>query len=255
MFVDTHTHLDFDAYNEDRENVIQRAIENQVLAIITIGTDLETSKQAILLADKYASIFASVGIHPSDCANVKDSDFDLVKELAGHEKVIAIGEIGLDYYHMHAEKDVQQNSFKKQIGIAKELDLPMIIHNRDSHDDMLKILKDENVNEIGGVMHSFSGDLPYLNKIINMNLHISFTGNITFKKSTSDDLVKKVPIENLLLETDSPFLTPVPLRGKRNEPAFVIHTAKKIAKIKEIDIEIMAKVTTENAKSLFRLDI
>ena len=255
MFVDTHTHLDFDAYNEDRENVIQRAIENQVLAIITIGTDLETSKQAILLADKYASIFASVGIHPSDCANVKDSDFDLVKELAGHEKVIAIGEIGLDYYHMHAEKDVQQNSFKKQIGIAKELDLPMIIHNRDSHDDMLKILKDENVNEIGGVMHSFSGDLPYLNKIINMNLHISFTGNITFKKSTSDELVKKVPIENLLLETDSPFLTPVPLRGKRNEPAFVIHTAKKIAKIKEIDIEILAKVTTENAKSLFRLDI
>ena len=123
------------------------------------------------------------------------------------------------------------------------------------HDDMLKILEDEKVNEIGGVMHSFSGDLPYLNKIINMNLHISFTGNITFKKSTSDDLVKKVPIENLLLETDSPFLTPVPLRGKRNEPAFVIHTAKKIAKIKEIDIEILAKVTTENAKSLFRLDI
>lgn len=255
MFVDTHTHLDFDAFNEDREKVIQRAIENQVLAIITIGIDIETSKQAILLADKYASIFASVGIHPSDCATAKDSDYDLVKELAGHEKVLAIGEIGLDYYHMHADKDVQQNAFKKQIKIAKELDLPMIIHNRDSHEDMLKILKNENVGAIGGVMHSFSGDLPFLKKVIAMNLHVSFTGNITFKKSTSDELVNQVPLESLLLETDSPFLTPVPLRGKRNEPAFVVHTAKKIAELKEIDLEILAKVSTENAKSLFRLDI
>jgi len=255
MFVDTHTHLDFDVFNEDREKVIQRAIENQVLAIITIGTDLETSKQAILLADKYASIFASVGIHPSDCANLKDTDFKFIRELAEHEKVIAIGEIGLDYYHMHTDKNVQQNVFKKQIEIARELGLPMVIHNRDSHEDMLRILKDEGVDAIGGVMHSFSGDLEFLDKILDMNLHISFTGNITFKKSTSDELVKRVPIENLLLETDSPFLTPAPLRGKRNEPGFIIHTANKIAELKEIELEILSKVTTENAKSLFKLDI
>ena len=255
MFVDTHAHLDFDTYDEDREKVIQRAIENQVLAIITIGTDLETSKQAILLAEKYASIFAAVGIHPSDCANLKDKDFEFIKELAGHEKVVAIGEIGLDYYHMHAEKDIQQNAFKQQIKIARELNLPMIIHNRDSHEDMLKILNEEGVKDIGGVMHSFSGDLEFLNKIIAMNMYVSFTGNITFKKSTSDELVKKVPIENLLLETDCPFLTPVPLRGKRNEPAFIVHSAKKIAELKEIEPELLGRITSENAKTLFKLDI
>ena len=255
MFVDTHAHLDFDTYDDDREKVIQRAIENHVLAIITIGTDLETSKQAILLAEKYASIFASVGIHPSDCANLKDKDFEFIKELAGHEKVIAIGEIGLDYYHMHAEKEVQHKVFKKQIAIARKLNLPVIIHNRDSHADMLQILDKEGVKDIGGVLHSFSGDINFLNNIIAMNMHVSFTGNITFKKSTSDQLVKNAPIENLLLETDCPFLTPVPLRGKRNEPAFIVHTAKKIAELKEIELELLGKITTENAKSLFKIDI
>jgi TatD DNase family protein len=255
MFVDTHAHLDFDTYDDDREKVIQRAIENHVLAIITIGTDLETSKQAILLAEKYASIFASVGIHPSDCANLKDKDFEFIKELAGHEKVIAIGEIGLDYYHMHAEKEIQHKVFKKQIAIARKLNLPVIIHNRDSHADMLQILDKEGVKDIGGVLHSFSGDINFLNNIIAMNMHVSFTGNITFKKSTSDQLVKNAPIENLLLETDCPFLTPVPLRGKRNEPAFIVHTAKKIAELKEIELELLGKITTENAKSLFKIDI
>ncbi|MBN1408497.1 MAG: TatD family hydrolase [Calditrichaceae bacterium] len=255
MFVDTHTHLDFDIYDEDREKVIQRAIENQVIAIITIGTDVETSKQAILLAEKYASIFASVGIHPSDCANVKNKDFQFIRELASHEKVVAIGEVGLDYYHMHAEKEIQHSAFKNQIQIARELNLPLIIHNRDSHQDMLKVLKEENVKDIGGVMHSFTGDIDFLEKIISMNMHVSFTGNITFKKSTSDDLVKKAPVENLLLETDSPFMTPVPLRGKRNEPAFIVHTAKRIAELKEIDLELLGRITTENAKNLFKIDI
>jgi len=255
MFVDTHAHLDFDTYDDDREKVIQRAIENQVVGIITIGTDLDTSKQAILLAEKYASIFAAVGIHPSDCANLRDRDFEFIKELAGHEKVVAVGEIGLDYYHMHAEKDIQQIAFRKQIKLARELNLPMIIHNRDSHPDMLKILNEEGVKDVGGVMHSFSGDINFLNKVIAMNMYVSFTGNITFKKSTSDELVYNAPIENLLLETDCPFLTPVPLRGKRNEPAFIIHTAKKIAEIKEIELELLGRITTENAKSLFKIDI
>ncbi|HES58926.1 MAG TPA: TatD family deoxyribonuclease, partial [Caldithrix sp.] len=234
---------------------IQRAIENQVIAIITIGTDVETSKQAILLAEKYASIFASVGIHPSDCANVKNKDFQFIRELASHEKVVAIGEVGLDYYHMHAEKEIQHSAFKNQIQIARELNLPLIIHNRDSHEDILKILNEENVKDIGGVMHSFTGDIDFLEKIISMNMHVSFTGNITFKKSTSDDLVKKAPVENLLLETDSPFMTPVPLRGKRNEPAFIVHTAKRIAELKEIDLELLGRITTENAKNLFKIDI
>ena len=152
-------------------------------------------------------------------------------------------------------KEIQHSAFKNQIQIARELNLPLIIHNRDSHQDMLKVLKEENVKDIGGVMHSFTGDIDFLEKIISMNMHVSFTGNITFKKSTSDDLVKKAPVENLLLETDSPFMTPVPLRGKRNEPAFIVHTAKRIAELKEIDLELLGRITTENAKNLFKIDI
>ena len=255
MFVDTHAHLDFETYNEDREIVIQRAIENQVLAIITIGTDIASSKQAILLAEKYASVFAAVGIHPNDCAGVKDEDFDMVKELAEHEKVVAIGEVGLDYHHMQADKDIQKNTFIRQIEIAREMKLPLIIHNRESHDDIYDVITKESASEIGGVFHSFSGDEVFLDKIISANFYISFTGNITFKKSTADPLIVRTPIEKLLLETDSPFLTPVPLRGKRNEPAFIIHTANRIAGLKQIEQEVLGKITSENAKELFKLDI
>lgn len=255
MFVDTHAHLDFDLYNQDREKVIQRAIENQVQAIITIGTDLESSKQAVILAEKYASIFAAVGIHPNDCALIRDEDYQLIRELTRHEKVIALGEIGLDYHHMHADKETQKNVFRKQIRIARDLGLPIIVHNRDSHEDLQKILLSESAQEIGGVLHSFSGEVSFLEKIIKLNFHISFTGNITFKKSSADILIKEVPVENLLLETDSPFLTPVPLRGKRNEPAFVVYIAQKIAEVKNMELDLLAKITTENAKKLFRLNI
>lgn len=255
MFIDTHAHLDFDSYDEDREIVIQRAIENQVSGIITIGTDLKSSEQAVALAEKYASVFAAVGIHPSDCASAHYNDFEKIKELAQHERVVAIGEIGLDYYHMHADKETQKNIFKKQIQLAKELNLPLIIHNRDSHDDMYEIISNEGAAETGGVLHSFSGDETFLEKILLTNLHISFTGNITFKKSTADALVVQTPLEKLLLETDSPFLTPAPLRGKRNEPAFLIHTAKKIAELKSVSIEKVGGITSENAKKLFKLNL
>jgi TatD DNase family protein len=255
MFIDTHTHLDFDSYDEDREIVIQRAIENKVSGIITIGTDLKSSEQAVKIAEKYASVFAAVGIHPSDCASAHYNDFEKIKELTQHEKVVAIGEIGLDYYHMHADKETQKNIFKKQIKLATELNLPLIIHNRDSHDDMYEIISNEGVAETGGVLHSFSGDESFLEKILLTNLYISFTGNITFKKSTTDPLVIQTPLENLLLETDSPFLTPAPLRGKRNEPAFLVHTAKKIADLKGISIEELGSITSDNAKTLFKLNL
>lgn len=255
MLIDTHAHLDFDTFDEDREIVIQRAIESGLAAIITIGTDVETSKQAVALAEKYASVFAAVGIHPTDCANISDADFDSIRKLAQHEKVIAIGEVGLDYYHMRTDKDVQKEIFTRQVELARELGLPLIIHNRESHEDMYKVLSESHAAEVGGVMHSFSGDADFLNKILELDLHVSFTGNITFKKSASDELVKKAPLERLLLETDCPFLTPVPLRGKRNEPAYMVHTAQKIADLKEISAEEVGKVTSENAISLFKLDI
>ena len=255
MLIDTHAHLGFDSYDEDRELVIQRAIESGVAAIITIGTDIATSEQAVLLADKYATVFAAVGIHPTDCAKVTKNDFSSIRTLAAHEKVIAIGEIGLDYYHMRADKKTQKETFRQQIEIARELHLPLIMHNRESHEDMLDCLAHSNVSEVGGVMHSFTGDPEFLNKVLELDLHVSFTGNITYKKSTSDGLVTDVPLERLLLETDSPFLTPVPLRGKRNEPAFMVHTAQKIADLKRLSLPEIKETTTENAVKLFHLTI
>ncbi len=256
LFVDTHTHLDFDLFDEDREIVIQRAIKNGVAAIITIGVDVESSKRAVELAEKYATVFAAVGIHPTECADIPDRDFDLIEELANHEKVVAIGEVGLDYYHMRAPKEIQKNVFLYQVHFAEKLGLPLIIHNREAHEDIYDLIKTKNISEIGGVLHSFSGEISFLEKILLTDFYISFTGNITFKNSKSEELVKETPLERLLLETDSPFLTPVPLRGKRNEPGFIIHSAKKIAEIKQIEVEELGKITTENAKRLFKkLDI
>ncbi len=255
MLIDTHAHLGFDSFDEDRELVIQRAIESGVSAIITIGTDVATSEQAVHLADKYATVFAAVGIHPTDCKEVTENDFSAIRKMAGHEKVIAIGEIGLDYYHMRADKKIQKETFEKQVKIAREQQLPLIIHNRESHEDMLDCLSNANVSEVGGVMHSLSGDANFLTKILKLDLHVSFTGNITYKKSTSEGLVADVPLERLLLETDSPFLTPVPLRGKRNEPAFIVHTAQKIADLKHLPLPEIQKATSDNAVKLFNLTI
>ena len=255
MFIDTHAHLDFDVYDEDRELVIQRAIENDVQAIITIGTDAKTSEQAVLLAEKYAAVFAAVGIHPTDCARAGEKDYALIEEFAQHEKVVAIGEVGLDYYHMRAPKEVQKKAFVRQIELAHKFELPLIIHNRDSHDDLYAILTETDAGKTSGVLHSFSGDETFLEKILLEHFYVSFTGNITFKKSTSDPLVKAAPLDRLLLETDSPFLTPVPLRGKRNEPAFIVHTAEKIAGLKDLPLEEVGRVTSENAVRLFRLPL
>ncbi len=252
LFVDTHAHLDFDLYDEDREIVIQRAIKNGIAAILTIGVDVESSKRAVDLAEKYATVFAAVGIHPTECGDIPDRDFDLIEELAQHPKVVAIGEIGLDYYHMRAPKEVQKNAFLYQIHLAQRLDLPVVVHNREAHADVLEILTDKKLSDLSGVLHSFSGDEKFLEEVLETNFFISFTGNITFKNSKVEDLVKNVPVERLLLETDSPFLTPVPLRGKRNEPAFIVHTAQKIAEIKEMEVEDLGHITTENAKHLFK---
>lgn len=255
MFIDTHTHLDFEQFNDDRDAVIQRAIENNVAGIFTIGTSVETSKKAVSYANNYASIFAAVGIHPSDCANAVDSDYTQIEKLAANEKVIAIGEIGLDYYRMYTDKETQKNAFRKQIAIAKLVKLPIIVHSRESQEDVLNILLEENASEVSAVLHSFSGDMTFLDKVLKTDFYLSFTGGVTFKKSTVDELVKKTPVEKMLLETDSPFITPEPFRGKRNEPAFVTYIANRIAEIKGIPVGELAEITTENARHLFGLSI
>jgi len=254
MFIDTHTHLQFESFDEDRELVIQRAIKNDVDAMITIGTDIKSSGQALDLAKKFAVIYASVGIHPNDCLHTMETDLEKVSELAQTERAIAIGEIGLDYYRQHTPKEKQQEVLRKQIQIAHELGLPIIIHNRDAHEDIYEVLKQEKAEEISGVFHSFTGDLKFLESILALNYHVSFTGPVTFKNANYNKLIDAVPLEQLLLETDSPFLAPVPFRGKRNEPSYVRYIAEKIAQVKGITIDNLAEITSENAKNLFRLN-
>lgn len=255
MYIDTHCHLDFENFNDDRESVVQRSIKNKIEAIITIGTDIKSSVKSIELADKFATVFAAVGIHPNDISEANTKSVQKIYDLCDHLKVVAIGEIGLDYYRDNSPAEIQKELFRTQLKIAREKELPVIIHNRQAHSDMYDILVEEKSTNLKGVLHSFDGDMHFLDSILAYNLYISFTGVITFKNANFDELIKRVPLENLLLETDSPFLTPVPFRGKRNEPSYVTHIAQKIAEVKEIAIEELAKITTENARKLFKFKI
>jgi len=255
MFIDTHAHLYFDQFNDDREKVVQRAIQNKVSAIITIGTDVDNSKASIKLAEKFAIVYAAVGIHPNDCQNFDLSVLDKIRDLAASNKVVAIGEIGLDYYHSTSEKEKQHVFFREQLRLAMELHLPVIIHNRDAHDDVYKIMVEEKAFNTGAVMHSFSGNFDFLESVLAQNIYISFTGVVTFKNANYYRLIDRAPVEQLLLETDSPFLAPVPFRGKRNEPAYVKYSAEKIAQVKGLSTEQLAHMTSENAKNLFQLNL
>jgi TatD DNase family protein len=251
MFIDTHCHLQFEQFNEDREIVIQRAIQNNIDGIITIGTDLKSSHDAIALSKKFAVIFAAIGIHPNDCSHMEFSQIKQLKNIADVTKSVAIGEIGLDYYRMASSKETQQLFFKQQLQLARELNLPVIIHNRDAHADMYNILNEQKASDIGGVVHSFSGDENFLKSILKFNFYISFTGAVTFKNTNYYKLIDLVPVQQLLLETDSPFVAPVPFRGKRNDPSYIKYIAEKIAKIKNLSISELADITSENAKNLF----
>jgi TatD DNase family protein len=253
MFIDTHTHLQFESYDEDRELVIQRAIKNDIEAIITIGTDIKSSGDALDLAQKFVVVYASVGIHPNDCMNTSETDLDEIEKMAQRDKAIAIGEIGLDYYRLYTPKEKQQDVLRKQVRFARKLGLPIIIHNRDAHEDIYNVLKEEKAEEISGVFHSFSGDIKFLESILALNYHVSFTGPVTFKNTNYNKLIECVPLEQLLLETDSPFLAPVPFRGKRNEPSYIRYIAEKIAQVKGTTTDKLAEITSDNAKNLFHL--
>src|SRR3989338_2494288 len=244
---------DFEA---DQSAVIQRATEAGISRLITIGTDIEDSRQAIAIAEKYDIIYAAVGIHPHDVKDITDTDSIsvIIKELASNKKVVALGETGLDYHYMHSPAKTQQEHFRLEIFLAKSLGLPVIVHSREAKDDTLQILKEEQIELTGGVLHCFSGDMEMAEKAMEMGLYISFSGVITFKKATNIlDIVKLIPLDRILIETDAPFLTPVPHRGRRNEPAYVKHVAEKIAEVKELSYDEVAGQTTENAKSLFHL--
>ncbi|MCC6545358.1 MAG: TatD family hydrolase [Nitrospirae bacterium] len=258
MLIDTHCHLTMPDYEADRPTVIQRAIDAGISHLITIGTDIEDSRQAIAVAEQHDNIYAAVGIHPHDVKEITNTDkiSDTIKELASNKKVVALGETGLDYHYMHSEAKIQQDHFRLEINLAKSLGLPVIVHSREAQDDTLQILKEESVGTTGGVLHCFSGGMEMAEKAMEMGLYISFSGVITFKNARNIlDIVKAIPINRILIETDAPFLTPVPYRGKRNEPAYVRQVAEKIAEVKGISLEELGRAVMSNASRLFKITI
>lgn len=252
MLFDTHVHLNADQFEDDVDEVIQRAKDTGVEKMIVVGFDEKTIKKAMKLVETYEFLYAAVGWHPVDAIDLTEDYLAWIEELASHPKVVAIGETGLDYHWEKSPKDVQKEVFKKQIRLAKRVKLPIIIHDRNAHQDIVNVLEEENAKEVGGIMHCFGGDISIAKACLEMNFHISFGGPVTFKNaSLPKEVVKEIPLDRLLIETDAPFLAPHPYRGKRNEPAYVKLVAEKIAELKNITYEELAQKTTENAKKLF----
>ncbi len=253
MLIDTHAHLNDEKFNEDREEVMVRAKNAGVGYIINIGYNKETILTTMDMIDKYDFIYGAIGWHPNDAHDMKEEDLKWIEELAGHPKILAIGEIGLDYYWDFATKEEQQKIFREQIQLARRLKLPIIIHDRDAHQDICDILKEEKAQEVGGIMHSFSGSVEMAKECMSLGFYISFSGPVTFKNAKKPkEVAKEIPLNRILIETDSPYLTPEPYRGKRNESAYVKYVAAKIAELKEMDIEEIEAITAENARSLLK---
>lgn len=251
MLIDTHAHLDAGHFDDDREEVIQRALAQGVTAIVNIGFNRETIPTTLKLAEAYEFIYAAVGWHPQDAIDMKPEDLDWIEQSCAREKVLAIGEIGLDYYWDTSPKDVQHRVFREQIRLAKKLGMPIIIHNRDAHEDVVRILKEEKADEVGGIMHSFSGSWEIAKQCLDLNFYLSFSGPVTFKNAKQPKAVlANVPLDRLLVETDSPYLTPHPYRGKRNESAYVRLIAEAAAEIKALPIAEIEEITTRNAKKI-----
>jgi len=255
MFIDTHVHLNADQYDEDLQQVIERAIEAKVEKMVVVGFDRKTIERAMKLADEYEFIYAVIGWHPVDAIDCTPDDLEWVEQLAAHPKVVGIGETGLDYYWDKSPKEVQQALFRKQIHLAQKLKLPIIIHNREATGDVVKILREENAASVGGVMHCFSGSVETARECIDLNFMISLGGPVTFKNARMPkEVAKEIPLEFLMIETDAPYLAPHPYRGKRNEPSFVPLVAEEIARQKELTIDEVALATTSNAIKFFNLD-
>ncbi|MCF8259941.1 MAG: YchF/TatD family DNA exonuclease [Melioribacteraceae bacterium] len=252
MFIDTHAHLFFDNFKDDLAEVLENAKQKGVDYILVPGTSIETSKQAIQLAEQFSEVYASVGIHPHDTKDWSDDFIEELRELAKHEKVKAIGEIGLDYYYDFSPKKRQIKAFKAQIDLALEIGLPIIVHNRESNEDMMNIIRSYKNSNLKAQFHCFAGTLNDARELISMRHFISFPGNITFKRADSlREIASGIELENLLIETDAPFMTPVPHRGKRNEPSYVTLVAEELAAIHKLTIEDVARTTSYNAYKLF----
>ena len=248
FLVDTHSHIYYDQYEDDLPKVINDAEDSEIKRIVCVGTDIETSYQSIEIADKYDNVFCTVGCHPHEASKMKNGYLNTIEDMCKHDKVIAIGETGLDYFYNHSSKSIQKKIFIDQIELSNNLNLPIVIHNRESDKDLLEILKRFKPK---GVIHCFSGNLKMAKEVTNLGLLISFTGIITFKNFNHLDVIEKIDLNNIMVETDSPYLSPIPHRGKRNEPKHVKIIAEKIAEIKNLPIQKVIKQTTKNAFKLF----
>lgn len=253
MLFDTHSHLDDEKFDEDRDELIGKIHDEYgVDLIMVVGSDMQSSRNAIELAEKYDFIYAAVGVHPHVAEDMTEDDICELREMSKHEKVKAIGEIGLDYYYDNSPRDIQKKWFARQLELANEVGLPVIIHDRDAHLDCMTILKEGNVEKCGGVFHCFSGSAEMAKEALKMGMYISFAGPITYKNAVKTvEAAKEVPIDRVFVETDCPYLAPVPHRGERNHSGFVCHTAMKLAEIKQMDYEEVAKKTKENAMKFF----
>ena len=255
--VDTHCHLDWKSYDADRAEAIRRAVDVGVLRMVTIATDIASSRRAVALAEEYAAVYASVGVHPNDAGDFGENDLNTLRDLALQPKVVAIGEIGIDYYWKKVAPDAQTRAFRAQLELADEIGKPVIIHNRAATEEVMSILSQHFMRHSShatrGVLHSFSGDIAVAQQAFELGLLIGFTGPVTFKKADAlREVARAVPIDQFVIETDAPFLTPEPHRGRRNEPAYVRYTAERIAALRNLTLEDLAEQTTANAMRLFR---
>lgn len=252
MLFDTHAHLNDPAFDEDRAELLETFRDAGVGMVMNVGCCLASSKDCIALAERYPWIYAAVGTHPDSADEVSEEVLEAYRQMCRHEKVKAIGEIGLDYYYETIPRQVQQRAFRMQMALAQELDMPVIIHERNAHEDGMNIVRE--FPKVTGVFHCYSGSAEMARQLVNMGWYIGFTGVLTFKNARKAvETAQRIPLERIVLETDCPFMAPEPYRGKRNHPGYLMQMAQKLAQIRGLDVEEVIRVTTENAKRLYRI--
>lgn len=255
MIFESHAHYDDEAFNEDRDELLSSMRENGIEYVVNVGASLASTKATIELVKQYPFMYGAVGVHPSDTAELDENSFKWLREQCKQEKIVAIGEIGLDYYWDEPDRDIQKLWFRRQLQLAREVSLPVIIHSRDAAKDTLDIIKEEKANELNGVIHCFSYAREMAREYLNMGYYLGIGGIVTFSNAKKlKEVVEYVPLENILLETDAPYLSPVPNRGKRNSSLNIPYIAKEIAAIKKISYDEVIKVTNKNARKLFNIE-
>ncbi|GMQ59538.1 TatD family hydrolase [Vallitalea sediminicola] len=254
MIFESHAHYDDEKFDIDRDDLLERLPNEEVEYIINVAANIDSSYKCVELAKKYDYIYAAVGVHPDDVKNMKKEDLKTITELSAYDKVVSIGEIGLDYYYENSTKEIQKLWFSEQIKIAKELQLPIIVHSREAAKDTMDIIKSTDAKQTGGVIHCYSGSIEQAREYVEMGLYIGVGGVVTFKNANKlKEVVREISINNILIETDSPYLAPVPNRGKRNDSSNLKYIAQQIAELKDMSYEEVIENTYENAKKLFKI--